>query len=179
MATLDEAICLCNGGDADAAPPQPSAPAVPLPIASDGEERWGLGLSSLLRSNGEGDREAVEGLLTPEPIIYQRAAKMRRALTPPEARLWACLKGGKLAGLKFRQQHPVGPYILDFYCPAAKLAIEVDGGTHDAEGQALRDARRTVWLGTQGIEVVRFTALSVKDNLDGILALLAAKATGR
>ena len=132
-----------------------------------------------MRSNGEGDREAVEGLLTPEPIIYQRAAKMRRALTPPEARLWACLKGGRLEGIKFRRQHPVGPYILDFYCPAAKLAVEVDGGIHDIEGRALRDVRRTVWLWAQGIEVVRFTALSVRDNLDGILALLAAKASGR
>ena len=48
-------------------------------------------------------------------------------MTPPEARLWRCLKGHKLDGLKFRRQHSVGPYILDFYCASAKLAVEVDG----------------------------------------------------
>src|SRR5687768_7130047 len=78
-------------------------------------------LSSPSRSDGEGDREAVEGLVGSDSIIYQRAAKMRRQMTPPEARLWRRLKGHKLAGLKFRRQHSIGPYILDFYCASAKL----------------------------------------------------------
>ena len=135
--------------------------------------------SSPLRSNGEGDREAVEGCLPSEPIIYQRAAKMRRALTPPEARLWACLKGGKLGGFKFRRQHPIGPYILDFYCAAARLGVEVDGAVHEQDGQAAHDMRRTAWLADQKIDVVRFPALSIRDGLDDVLTFLAGEVRAR
>ena len=121
----------------------------------------------------------MEGLLPPDPITYQRAARMRRALTPPEARLWACLKGGRVRGLKFRRQHPIGPYILDFYCSAARLAVEVDGQQHLEEGRAAADARRTAWLKTQGIEVIRFPALSIRDQLADVLEAILREATGR
>lgn len=117
--------------------------------------------------------------MPPDPITYQRAARMRRALTPPEARLWACLKGGQLRGLKFRRQHPVGPYILDFYCSAARLAVEVDGQQHLEDAQIAIDARRTAWLKTQGIEVVRFPALSIRDQLADVLETILRAATGR
>ena len=104
---------------------------------------------------------------------------MRRSLTPPEARLWACLKGGKLGGFKFRRQHPIGPYILDFYCAAARLAVEVDGAIHEQDGQATHDLRRTAWLAAQKIDVVRFSALSVRDGLDEILMFLAGEVRAR
>ncbi|WP_428979977.1 endonuclease domain-containing protein [Brevundimonas pondensis] len=104
---------------------------------------------------------------------------MRRALTPPEARLWACLKGGRLEGLKFRRQHPVGTYVLDFYCSAARLAVEVDGATHDEPEQITHDARRTKWLAGQGVEVLRVRSTDVRDHLDGVLALILRHATGR
>jgi very-short-patch-repair endonuclease len=83
---------------------------------------------------------------------FERARRFRRALTPPESRLWFCLRGHKLAGLKFRRQHPIGPYILDFYCAAAKLAVEVDGAVHDRAEQAEHDRRRTLWLAERGSE---------------------------
>ena len=132
-----------------------------------------------MRSNGEGDREAVEGLVASEPDIYQRAARMRRRMTPPEARLWSCLKGHKLGGYKFRRQHPIGPYILDFYCASAKLAVEVDGARHDSPEQMAYDRRRTAWLAQQGVSVVRFPASSIRDNLGGVLQGILARIDGR
>ena len=104
---------------------------------------------------------------------------MRRALTPPEDRLWVCLKARELGGLKFRRQHPVGTYVLDFYCPAAKLAVEVDGQIHSETDQADRDRRRTAWLATQGIAVLRIAAEDVRTNLDGILTWIRLNAEER
>jgi len=115
----------------------------------------------------------------PSVETYRRAAGMRRALTPPEARLWTCIKSGGLEGLKFRRQHPVGPYILDFYCHASRLAVEVDGAGHDDPAQITHDERRTHWLMTQGVEVLRVRATDVRDHLDGVLALILRHATGR
>jgi very-short-patch-repair endonuclease len=87
------------------------------------------------------------------------------------------LKGGKLRGLKFRRQHPIGTYILDFYCAAAKLAVEVDGASHSKEEGIRRDAVRTTWLNTQGVAVLRFRALSIRDELDAVLEAIASRAT--
>ena len=117
--------------------------------------------------------------MPPHFETYRRAAGMRRALTPPEARLWTCLKGGGLEGLKFRRQHPVGPYILDFYCHAARLAVEVDGAAHDEADQLAHDERRTAWLKAQGIEVLRIRSTDVRDHLDGVLSVILLRATGR
>ena len=72
-------------------------------------------------------------------------------LTPPEARLWIYLRGRKIAGLKFRRQHPVGSYVLDFYCAEVKLAVEVDGRGHEHPDQGRIDQVRTAWLATQGV----------------------------
>ncbi|WP_395652099.1 endonuclease domain-containing protein [Brevundimonas sp.] len=112
-------------------------------------------------------------------ISYQRARAFRRRLTPPEARLWVQLKGDRLAGLGFRKQHPVGPYILDFYCAAAKLAVEVDGAVHFEDGQVAHDARRTVWLGGRGIRVIRVAAVAVRDELEGVLGFIRREAEAR
>ena len=112
-------------------------------------------------------------------ISYERARAFRRRLTPPEARLWVRLKGDRLAGLGFRKQHPVGPYILDFYCAAAKLAVEVDGAVHAAAHQAAHDARRTAWLKGKGIRVIRVAALMVRDELDGVLDFVRLEAEAR
>ena len=92
-------------------------------------------------------------------------------MTPPEARVWSRVRAGRLNGLKFKRQHPVDPYMLDFYCPEAKLAIEIDGLMHDAG----RDARRTAWLNARGIAVIRFAAIDVRDRVEDVLeAILAA-----
>ena len=104
-----------------------------------------------------------------DSIGHERARTMRRALTPPEAQLWAQLKGRKLGGLKFRHQHPVGPYILDFYCAGLALAIEVDGLIHGDADQVRHDGRRTAWLATKGISVLRVASCDVRDNVEGVL----------
>ena len=89
------------------------------------------------------------------------------------------LKGERLDGLGFRKQHPVGPYILDFYCAAAKLAVEIDGASHEADARAAHDARRTVWLGGKGIRVIRIAARAVRDELDGVLDFIRREAERR
>ena len=71
------------------------------------------------------------------------AKALRRQLTLPEGLLWRALKGRKLDGLQFRKQHPLGPYILDFYCDAARLCVEVDGGTHSSAIAPTRTTART------------------------------------
>ena len=79
---------------------------------------------------------------------------MRRGATDAERRLWSLVRSGRLSGYKFRRQHPLGPYIVDFICISKRLVIEVDGGQHmdDADN----DAARSEWLAIQGYRVVRF-----------------------
>jgi very-short-patch-repair endonuclease len=82
-------------------------------------------------------------------------------MTPPEAALWAYLRQRVHGRPNVRRQHPVGPYILDFFCAPAKLAIEIDGRVHETADNPEKDARRTAWLNAQGIEVVRIPAAEV------------------
>ena len=105
---------------------------------------------------------------------YERARVMRSALTPPELKLWVALKGQGL-GVRFRRQHPIGPYILDFYCAKAKLAVEVDGEVHDDPECLAHDRRRTAWLEARGLRVLRFPARSVRDHLPEVLNAIAAE----
>ena len=105
-------------------------------------------------------------------ITIQRARELRRALTLPEVILWQALRGRRLDGIRFRRQHPVGPYILDFYCEDAKLAVEVDGSGHEHPDQGRHDDRRTEWLNRQGIAVMRMAARDVLGNLEGVLTRL-------
>ena len=95
-----------------------------------------------------------------------RARALRRQLTPPEARLWTALRRKRL-NRHFRRQHPIGPYVLDFYCDAAKLAVEVDGESH--LGRVTQDERRDRWLLRQGVRTHRIPAIEVRDNLEGVL----------
>src|SRR5687768_3280166 len=87
----------------------------------------------------------------------EKARTLRRAMTRPEARLWQFLRT-RPAGLKFRRQHPVGPYVLDFYCPQARLAIEVDGVAHDMGDMPVRDERCDAWLKERGLRILRIPA---------------------
>lgn len=77
---------------------------------------------------------------------------MRSAPTPAENGLWYFLRAKRLQGIKWRRQHPIPPYVVDFYCHPARLVVELDGGQHDVE----RDRRRTRFLEAQGIRVLRF-----------------------
>jgi very-short-patch-repair endonuclease len=93
--------------------------------------------------------------------------------------LWARVRGRSLGGFKFRRQHPIGPYVLDFYCAEANLAVEVDGQMH-MEGERLqKDAVRTAWLSTRGIAVFRIAAEDVRTNLEGVLTSIRTKAEDR
>ncbi len=89
------------------------------------------------------------------PVIRQRARELRRPQTPAEARLWKVLRNRQLSGYKFRRQHTIGRFIVDFYCAEASLVVEIDGDSH-AE-QIEYDANRTAWLAEQGYRVLRFT----------------------
>ena len=120
----------------------------------------------------------VEGVMT-ALLTVERARELRRRMTPPEARLWVCLRGKRLAGLKFRRQHPIGPYVLDFYCAAAQLAVEVDGQSHEHPDRIAHDARRTRWLREQGVRVVRLAAEDVRIHLDGVVDFIKRTALGR
>ncbi|GAW40499.1 hypothetical protein SH203_00897 [Brevundimonas sp. SH203] len=91
--------------------------------------------------------------------------------------MWVHLRRRALDGLKFRRQHPVGVYVLDFYCAEATLAIEVDGETHIDRGD--HDARRTRWLERQEIAVIRIPAEQVRVNLDVVLTFIASTARDR
>jgi very-short-patch-repair endonuclease len=106
-----------------------------------------------------------------------RARALRKAMSPPEARLWTALRASRLEGLKFRRQHPLGPYVLDFYCVAARLAVEIDGWGHNLGGRPRQDERRDAWLAGQGVRTLRLPATAVKD-LDGTLRAIRAAAVG-
>jgi very-short-patch-repair endonuclease len=97
-----------------------------------------------------------------------------------ELRVWIRLRGRKLDGWKFRRQHPIGPYYVDFYCPAAKLVIEIDGPSHDDEWSAY-DARRQAWLEAEGLKVIRFSVggidAEVVDVKDSVYSPPALRAT--
>ncbi|MFN4185767.1 MAG: endonuclease domain-containing protein [Hyphomonas sp.] len=102
-------------------------------------------------------------------LPIKRARRLRREGTLPERLLWSKLRGGQLAGLKFRRQHPVGPFIADFACFELKLLVELDGHTHGTDSQIRRDASRTAYLSREGWHVVRFWNVDVMDSLDGVL----------
>ena len=111
----------------------------------------------------------------PEATIV-RAKQLRRSMSPAEARLWLALRGKAAGGFKFRRQHPLGPYVLDFYCHAAKLAVEVDGYAHLTGDHPERDERRDAWLEERGVRTLRIDARDVRNELDGVVGLIVAAA---
>jgi very-short-patch-repair endonuclease len=115
-------------------------------------------------------------------LTLKRSRRLRRNLTPQELALWLRLKNRQLGGYRFRRQHAIGPYILDFYCPEARLAVEIDGDSHGLAGREEHDARRDAWFAGQGITVFRMSAEAVKDPDEAaatILATLRNLAIGR
>ena len=95
-----------------------------------------------------------------------RAQTLRRALSPPEVLLWSKLRERASRKPVFRRQHPIGPYVLDFYCAKARLVIELDGIGHDMGDRPERDLKRDAWLKGQGITVVRVPVVDLKDRID-------------
>jgi very-short-patch-repair endonuclease len=103
---------------------------------------------------------------------------LRRRLTLPEALLWRALKGGKADGLKFRKQHALGPYVLDFYCHAARLCIEIDGASHGFGWQWKKDARRDAYLAQRDIRTLRLSATYVLSDMDAAVRTIVEAARG-
>jgi len=97
---------------------------------------------------------------------------LRKNLTPAEALLWKALKNRQLKGRKFRRQHSVGNYILDFYCPSEKLNIELDGMPHFTIIGEKKDKKRDEYLKTFGIKIIRFENRDLYNNLTGVLEII-------
>ena len=121
------------------------------------EERWKVG--------------RIRGV----PIAVQEAAKqLRKEMTPAELRLWQALRGKRLNGLKFRRQHPIGKYVVDFCCLPIRLIIEVDGDIHYATRE--RDIARDACLQDYGYRVLRIQNAEIIRDLHAVLGLIEAEA---
>jgi very-short-patch-repair endonuclease len=103
------------------------------------------------------------------PVILAHAREMRHPQTPAETALWRTLRNRQFR-YKFRRQHPIYRFIIDFYCAEAKLLIEVDGPSHFEQGQQEYDKLRTEYLEELGYKVIRFTNDDVKLNIDGVIS---------
>ena len=102
------------------------------------------------------------------PEIEEAARRLRKNMTPAEERLWSALRNKQLNGLRFRRQHPMGDFILDFYCPSCKLVVEVDGEIHGDRTDY--DDARTDKLAEYGYTVLRFSNEQVMNDLARVLA---------
>lgn len=104
--------------------------------------------------------------------LKERSRELRSSMTDAEIALWAKVRRRQLYSLQFHRQKPIGNYIVDFYCPAAQLVVEIDGGQHyRAEGE-LRDADRDAYLKSLGLLVLRFSNLDVLSNMDGVMTTI-------
>ncbi len=114
--------------------------------------------------------------------LKENRKTLRNSLTPAEAKLWSFLKNSQLENIKFRRQHSVGPYVLDFFCPLEKLCIELDGAAHFTDYGHEYDMARTEYLEALNIRVLRFENKNVFENPEGVLeeirkALIAEQTT--
>ncbi len=107
-----------------------------------------------------------------DPTLKPLARRLRQNMTEAERRLWSRLRGKQLHARQFYRQTIIGRYIVDFYCPAAKLVVEVDGGQH-VEAEHLRhDARRDAFLEAQGLRVLRFNNREVLKRTDAVVEVI-------
>ena len=110
--------------------------------------------------------------------LIARRRLLRQTATDAEKILWRLLRARQFLGLKFRRQHPLGPYVVDFYCAERGVAVELDGGQHfTVEGQT-HDRRRTEYLAGHGVRVLRFTNRELFAELAGVLQAIR-RACGR
>jgi very-short-patch-repair endonuclease len=123
-----------------------------------------------------GERARERGLISLPPWAkllpvnpISNARRLRRDQTQEEKQLWQALRAGRFAGFKFRRQHPSGKYVLNFYCPSARLSVELDGFGHGHPAQRQRDLAREQWLAEEGIEELRFWNHQWRRNPAGVL----------
>jgi len=110
----------------------------------------------------------------PAPTI-ERARKFRTSLSLPEALLWRVLRQ-RPSGLKFRRQHPAGPYVADFFCHEARLVVEVDGESHERGNRPARDLERDAWFAERRFEVMRIPAREVVSDVNAVAEGIVARA---
>jgi very-short-patch-repair endonuclease len=140
-------------------------PTLSLPGKGNRRQRVGEGRSEAIMSNEKQHRIY--------PPILQAAHELRQPQTPAEQKLWLHLRNRQLDGFKFRRQHPIDRFIIDFYCAEAKLCIEIDGDSH-AE-QIEYDQARTEYLNERGYTVIRFTNREVFNQCEAVLQAIAAE----
>lgn len=104
--------------------------------------------------------------------IFKIAKELRQNMTPSEKKLWKVLRNRKFLNLKFRRQHPISEYIVDFYCPEKKQIIELDGGIHNIPEEKENDEIRENELEKFGLKMVRFKNNEVLEHLDKVLTKL-------
>ncbi len=102
--------------------------------------------------------------------VKEKRRALRSAETATESLLWECLRDRQVGGLKFRRQYSVGVYIMDFYCPACRLAVELDGDSHASAEAQEYDAERTEFLATLNIRVLRFPNAFVHNDLRSVIS---------
>ncbi|HJW28862.1 MAG TPA: endonuclease domain-containing protein [Saprospiraceae bacterium] len=107
--------------------------------------------------------------LNAPPFLYARAKQLRKNMTEAETILWSALRNRKFHGLKFRRQHPLDNYVVDFYCHQFRLVVEVDGRHHGEKVTAFEDQEKTNQLESQGITVIRYTNAEIINHLDYVL----------
>jgi len=100
-----------------------------------------------------------------------RARKLRESQTEVESKLWRSLRDRQLTDAKFRRQHPIGPFVIDFCCVETRLVVELDGGQHS--DRAVADQQRTKYLNSLGYRVLRFWDNEVLENVEGVLERIA------
>jgi very-short-patch-repair endonuclease len=110
-----------------------------------------------------------EDCLNNHPELEPYRRELRNAMTPAEATLWSYLKNKQLDGRRFKRQHSFGHFILDFYCPAERLAVELDGAPHFTAEAVDYDRERDLFLERHGVLVLRFENCRVFDNPEGVL----------
>ena len=118
----------------------------------------------------------------PRPVatwLLRAARRLRGDMTDTEKMLWKHLRRKNLDGYRFRRQHPLDRYVLDFYCPALKLAVELDGSQHNTKEGRTSDNERTAWLQGQGIRVLRFQNTDVVTNIDSVIKEIQCKMSER
>jgi very-short-patch-repair endonuclease len=108
-----------------------------------------------------------------DPVILAHARELRREMTPQERTLWQRLRGQQVYGLRFRRQHPIHHFVVDFFCYRHKLVVEIDGHSHAEPEQQVYDQARTEWLTQHGLQVIRFTNHDVDTSIEGVLQEIA------
>ena len=102
-------------------------------------------------------------------MANERARALRKSMSDAERKLWRGLRGKRIEGARFRRQHPLGKFIVDFVCLERRLVVEVDGGQHTEDDHIATDARRDRWLAAEGYRVMRVSTTDVYTNTAGVL----------